>query len=251
MRMNELDNLKYRSALIDKQLEDPLKVDRLKELAAVRWIPSLATLAGTEAIAMNRNNNNSSNGSYVRSGSGIRSGSGVRSSSIGMYGVDGTNDNNYDDNNNNDNDKKPRNFLTETSQGDPLLTSSTNVNNEQQQHKQHQHKSFASSEHDDDNDSSYKSVEERILLSSRNNENNISSDALLSSQTSSSPLPKVITKAEKLKKDLFDLQKNDDSDFYLQVVEEGSSMHRSKDYSKVMKIEKIDETAYLTTGMTI
>lgn len=231
MRQNELENMKIRSALIDKQLEDPSKIDKLNELAKVRWISSLATITRTEALALTRNNNNNSGGGGGTSSSSSRIegiSDGRAMSSSGM------------------NDKKPRNLVTEMSAGDQLTTTTAATSSK--------NKSLVSTHYnynnevDDSND--YKSVEEKILqsssllLSSRNPEK-----LGLSATSTTTTLPKkVITKAEKLKKELFEIQKNDDNDFYLEVVEEGNSMHRSKDYSRIMKVEKIDETAYLTTG---
>ena len=224
MRQNELENMKIRSALIDKQLEDPSKIDKLNELAKVRWIPSLATITKTDALALTRNNNNSGGGGSSSSRSeGISDGRAMSSSGM--------------------NDKKPRNLVTEMSAGDQLTTTTTSKN-----------KSVVSTHYNYNNEdvdsNDYQSVEEKVLqsssllLSSRNPEK-----LGLSATSSTTTLPKkVITKAEKLKKELFEIQKNDDNDFYLEVVEEGNSMHRSKDYSRVMKVEKIDETAYLTTG---
>jgi len=228
MRQNELDNMKYRSALIDKQLEDPSKVEKLAELAKVRWIPSLATITKTEALIMSRNYNNNSivdDDGVVRSGRAVDDDGVVRSGRAGIT------------------DKKPRNLITEMSAGNPLTTTATSFQNIAA------HNNFKN----DDDSNDYRSVEEKILqspksISSRNQEK-LGLSATIDNLSS---LPKkIITKAEKLKKDLFEIQKNDDNDFYLQVIEEGSSMHRSKDYSKVMKIEKIDENAYLTTGKRI
>jgi len=232
MRQNELENMKIRSALIDKQLEDPSKVDKLNELAKVRWIPSLATITRSEALALTRNNNNDRrNSSTVVVDSDDRSGSGGRAASTGII-----------------NDKKPRNLITEMSAGDQLTTTATSSKNKSIVPPIHNnHKD------DDDDDNDYKSVEEKILQSSSSSSSSRNPEKLGLSATiasaSSTTLPKkVITKVEKLKKDLFEIQKNDDNDFYLEIVEEGGSMHRSKDYSRVMKVEKIDDTAYLTTG---
>lgn len=230
MRQNELENMKIRSALIDKQLEDPSKIDKLNELAKVRWIPSLATITKTEALALTRNNNNNSGGGGGTSSS--RSEGISDSRAMSRSGM---------------NDKKPRNLVTEMSAGDQLTTTTAATSSK--------NKSVVSTHYnynnEDDDSNDYKSVEEKILqsssllLSSRNPEKL----GLSATSSTTTTLPKkVITKAEKLKKELFEIQKNDDNDFYLEVVEEGNSMHRSKDYSRVMKVEKIDETAYLTTG---
>lgn len=232
MRQNELENMKIRSALIDKQLEDPSKVDKLNELAKVRWIPSLATITRTEALALARNNNDR-NSVVDGDGRSISSSSGGRAASTGII-----------------NDKKSRNLITEMSAGDQLTTTTAVATSSK-------NKSIVPPIHynhkDDDDDNDYKSVEEKILqsssllLSSRNPEK-LGLSATIASASSTTLPKKVITKVEKLKKDLFEIQKNDDNDFYLEIVEEGSSMHRSKDYSRVMKVEKIDDTAYLTTG---
>jgi hypothetical protein len=233
MRQNELENMKIRSALIDKQLEDPSKVDKLNELAKVRWIPSLATITRSEALAFTRNNNNNDrrNSSVVVVDSDGRSSSGGRAASTGII-----------------NDKKPRNLITEMSAGDQLTTTATVATSSKNKsivppiHNNHK---------DDDDDNDYKSVEEKILQSSSSSSRNpekLGLSATIASASSITLPKKVITKVEKLKKDLFEIQKNDDNDFYLEIVEEGGSMHRSKDYSRVMKVEKIDDTAYLTTG---
>jgi hypothetical protein len=231
MRQNELENMKIRSALIDKQLEDPSKVDKLNELAKVRWIPSLATITKSEALALTRNNNNDRRNSSVFVDSDGRSGSGGRAASTGII-----------------NDKKPRNLITEMSAGDQLTTTATVATSSKNKsivppiHNNHK---------DDDDDNDYKSVEEKILQSSSSSSRNpekLGLSATIASASSTTLPKKVITKVEKLKKDLFEIQKNDDNDFYLEIVEEGGSMHRSKDYSRVMKVEKIDDTAYLTTG---
>jgi len=233
MRLNELENMKIRSALIDKQLEDPSKVDKLNELAKVRWIPSLATITRSEALAFTRNNNNNDrrNSSVVVVDSDGRSSSGGRAASTGII-----------------NDKKPRNLITEMSAGDQLTTTATVATSSKNKSIvppiHYNHKA-------DDDDNDYKSVEEKILQSSSSSSRNpekLGLSATIASASSTTLPKKVITKVEKLKKDLFEIQKNDDNDFYLEIVEEGGSMHRSKDYSRVMKVEKIDDTAYLTTG---
>jgi hypothetical protein len=237
MRQNELENMKIRSALIDKQLEDPSKVDKLNELAKVRWIPSLATITKSEALALTRNNNDRSS---IIDGDGRSSSSSGGKAAVSSSGSTGI-----------INDKKPRNLITDLSAGDQLTTTTAVATSSK-------NKSVVPPIHNihnnDDNDNDYKSVEEKILqssskslLSSRNPEK-LGLSATIASASSTTLPKKIITKVEKLKKDLFEIQKNDDNDFYLEIVEEGSSMHRSKDYSRVMKVEKIDETAYLTTG---
>ena len=227
MRQNELENMKIRSALIDKQLEDPSKMDKLNELAKVRWIPSLATITKSEALALTRNNNDRRNSSVVVVDGDGRSSSGDRAANTSII-----------------NDKKPRNLITEMSAGDQLTTSSKFKSIVPSIHNNHKD--------DDDDNNDYKSVEEKILqsssLSSSRNREKLGLSATIASASSTTLPNKVITKVEKIKKDLFEIQKNDDNDFYLEIVEEGNSMHRSKDYSRVMKVEKIDDTAYLTTG---
>lgn len=230
MRQNELDNMKFRSALIDKQLEDPSKVEKLRELARVRWRPSLATITRSEAFHLTRNQHDGNGNDHtVESSAALLTDDTVAIDSSNIGSSSGVKKKI---------DKKPRNLTTEMSVGNQLQSTA----NQSQQH----HRSYSHNDNDDD-DNDHKSVEERIL---RTTTAQLSSSRLNDdpTTTTTSSLPKITTKAEKLKKDLFEIHKNDDSDFYLQIVEDGSSMHRSKDYSKVMKIEKIDEDAYLTTG---
>lgn len=55
----------------------------------------------------------------------------------------------------------------------------------------------------------------------------------------------------KLKKEIFNMDmqgQSSESDFYAQLIEEGSTMRRAKDPTKVMRIEKIDQEAYMPTG---